>query len=171
MTRVSCILAVTISAFATLVSGSALARQPPAASEPDAACSAPSEVTRLEQSLVRTAARIAQGQPLKIVALGSSSTAGYGASSASQSYPNRLEDELRLLLPERDIVVVGASAGGVEGLMELTRGLPRSFAAAVFIVLHTSPQHQSRLANVLSRLGVGSHEVWGHEPHEPAAPA
>jgi acyl-CoA thioesterase I len=127
--RASCIVAVTITAFATLITGSALAWQTPGPAEPSDACSAPTEVTRLEQSLVRTAARIAQGQPLKIVALGSSSTAGFGASSASRSYPSRLEAELRSLLPERDIVVVNRGVNGQDAEEMLAR-LQRSVLAA-----------------------------------------
>ena len=37
-------------------------------------------------------------------------------------------------MPARDIVVIGASAGGIEALRELVRGLPANFPAAVFIV-------------------------------------
>jgi lysophospholipase L1-like esterase len=122
-------MAATISAFAALVVGSALASQPPAATEPAAACSAPTEVARLEQSLARAAARIAQGQPLKIVAFGSSSTAGFGASSPSWSYPSRLEAELRSLLPERDIVVVNRGVNG-EDAEEMLARLQRSVLAA-----------------------------------------
>jgi lysophospholipase L1-like esterase len=129
MNRVSCIMAVVLTAFASLFLGSALAWGTTAPADPSEACSAPSEVTRLEQSLVRTAARIAQGQPLKIVALGSSSTAGYGASSASSSYPSRLEAELRSLLPERDIVVVNRGING-EDAEEMVARLQRSVLAA-----------------------------------------
>ena len=39
----------------------------------------------------------------------------------------------------RDIVVIGASAGGVPALQSLLSALPRDFPAAVFIVLHRSP--------------------------------
>jgi lysophospholipase L1-like esterase len=79
--------------------------------------------------LERTAARIAAGEPLKIVALGSSSTAGYGASSASRSYPSRLEAELRSLLPGRDIVVVNRGVGG-EDAEEMLARLQRGVLAA-----------------------------------------
>ena len=122
-------MAVTVTAFATMILGSALARQAAAPTEPSQACSAPSEATRLQQSLVRTADRIAQGQPLKIVALGSSSTAGDGASSASQSYPSRLEAELRSLLPDQDIVVVNRGVSGEDDEEMLAR-LRRSVLAA-----------------------------------------
>jgi two-component system chemotaxis response regulator CheB len=36
----------------------------------------------------------------------------------------------------RDIVVIGASAGGIQPLRELLTGLPRDFLAAVFVVMH-----------------------------------
>jgi CheB methylesterase len=38
-----------------------------------------------------------------------------------------------------DIIVVGASAGGVEALQTLISGLPRDLPAALFVVMHTSP--------------------------------
>jgi lysophospholipase L1-like esterase len=113
---------------AVLAVDTALASQAPATTEASKTCSAPSEITRLDQALVRTAARIAQGRPLKIVAFGSSSTAGLGASSPSQSYPSRLEAELRSLLPGRDIVVVNRGISG-EDAEEMLARLRRSVLA------------------------------------------
>ena len=45
------------------------------------------------------AQRIAGGQPLTIVAIGSSSTFGAGASSPDHIYPSRLAVELQALFP------------------------------------------------------------------------
>jgi acyl-CoA thioesterase I len=123
------IMAVTTTVVATLVMGAALAAQMPAPTELPKTCSAPGELTRFEHALLRTGARIAQGQPLKIVALGSSSTAGFGASSQSQSYPTRLEAELRSLLPGQDVVVINRGVNG-EDAKEMLARLQRSVLAA-----------------------------------------
>jgi two-component system chemotaxis response regulator CheB len=52
-----------------------------------------------------------------------------------------------------DIIVVGASAGGVSALIELVKSLPADFQASIFIVLHTTPFSRSNLAKILSRSG------------------
>jgi len=41
-------------------------------------------------------------------------------------------------MPTKDIVVVGTSSGGIEALQTLVAGLPRDFAAAMFIVHQSS---------------------------------
>lgn len=50
-----------------------------------------------------------------------------------------------------DIITIGASSGGVEALMALTRDLPEDLPAAVFIVLHLSPDSTSMLPHILGR--------------------
>ena len=51
------------------------------------------------------------------------------------------------------IVVIGASAGGIETLRMLVSGLPANFPAAICIVLHTSPQSPGVLPGILARAG------------------
>src|SRR6266513_5714890 len=53
----------------------------------------------------------------------------------------------------RDIIVIGASAGGVQALQELMRGLPADFPAAIFVVIHTSPSGPGVLPQILDRAG------------------
>lgn len=51
----------------------------------------------------------------------------------------------------RDIIVIGASAGGVQALTTLVAGLPRTLPAAVFIVLHIPAKPPSVLPDILRR--------------------
>jgi acyl-CoA thioesterase I len=71
--------------------------------------------------LPRIAARIDQGGPLTIVAIGSSSTAGTGATSPDRSYPSQLEAELRRRFPGLDLHVVNRGKGGEDAPEELAR--------------------------------------------------
>lgn len=56
-------------------------------------------------------------------------------------------------MAHRDIILIGASAGGVQALSELVAGLPSDLPAAVFVVLHVSPYGRSAMPVILSRAG------------------
>jgi lysophospholipase L1-like esterase len=77
-------------------------------------CSAPAALLRLQRPLPHVAARLADGGPLKIVAFGSSSTLGFGASTPEMTYPARLQSELRRRHPKNAITVVNRGVNGNE---------------------------------------------------------
>jgi two-component system chemotaxis response regulator CheB len=53
----------------------------------------------------------------------------------------------------RDIVAVGASAGGIPALQALIADLPSSFPAAIFVVLHVAAHSPNLLPDILARAG------------------
>jgi two-component system chemotaxis response regulator CheB len=56
-------------------------------------------------------------------------------------------------MPARDIVVIGASAGGLEPLREIVSSFPPAFPAAVLVVVHIAPESTSMLPAILRRSG------------------
>jgi lysophospholipase L1-like esterase len=63
-------------------------------------------------SLPHVAGKLAAGQPVVIVAFGSSSTQGWGSSSPEFTYPNRLAAQLHRQYPGADITVLNRGVGG-----------------------------------------------------------
>ncbi len=76
-------------------------------------------------SLPHVASKLAAGEPVVIVAFGSSSTAGYGTTSPEYTYPNRLAAQLHRQYPTADITVVNRGQGG-EDAPEMMKRLQTS---------------------------------------------
>src|SRR5262249_29859297 len=85
------------------------------------ACSDTGHLGRLTAPLSRMRRLIESGRPVTIMALGSSSTAGAGASDPSASYPARLEAELRTRFPGIAITVLNRGVNGEEAADMLRR--------------------------------------------------
>jgi len=77
-------------------------------------CDAPLSLIRLANPLTRFAQKLATRGPITIVAIGSSSTAGAGASSTAKNYPSQLAVELHRLFPTHSITVLNRGVNGEE---------------------------------------------------------
>jgi acyl-CoA thioesterase I len=95
------------------------ANAPAAAAE--APCVAPADLVRLDVPLERTARQLASRKFTVIVALGSSSTAGSGASSAETTYPNRLMVELGHRFLTEPLMVLNRGIAGERAVDMLAR--------------------------------------------------
>jgi lysophospholipase L1-like esterase len=84
----------------------------PADSRP--ACKVVASQDRLDYPLARVSRHLESDRSIKIVAIGSSSTAGAGASSPEAAYPSRLEAELTQHFLWQDITVLNRGANGEE---------------------------------------------------------
>jgi acyl-CoA thioesterase-1 len=98
---------------AALSSSATAARQP--------ACAVAAEQVRFDRPLPRTGRLLASGKPIKIVALGSSSTYGAGASTSAASYPSRLAEELARRFPGHEITVLNRGVNGDDAEAMLAR--------------------------------------------------
>ena len=84
-------------------------------------CSAPAGVDALEHPPVRIRERIAEGLPIKIVAIGSSSTYGAGASSAGGVLSEPARSRAEGALPGLPITVLNKGIGGEEAAQMVAR--------------------------------------------------
>ena len=78
------------------------------------ACKVVPSLDRLDRPLVRVSRHLESDRAIKIVAIGSSSTAGAGASSPAANYPSRLEAELTDHFLWNDTTVVNRGVNGEE---------------------------------------------------------
>ncbi len=76
-------------------------------------------------SLPHVANKLIAGQPVVIIAFGSSSTQGYGSTAPEFTYPNRLAAQLRRQYPGANITVINAGVGG-EDAPEMMKRLQTS---------------------------------------------
>jgi len=96
-----------------LVIATVLATPLAAQAQPD--CDAPLDMVRLATPLTHVAHKLAtKAEPIVIVAIGSSSTQGAGASSPAANYPSRLKEELSATFRGHPIVVYNRGVGGEE---------------------------------------------------------
>jgi lysophospholipase L1-like esterase len=75
-------------------------------------CLPPKRGAKSMGSLPHVAGKLASGEPVVIIAFGSSSTQGYGTTSPQFTYPNRLARQLRRQYPTADITVLNRGKGG-----------------------------------------------------------
>jgi lysophospholipase L1-like esterase len=88
-------------------------------------CLPPKDGVPSTGSLSHVAAKLAAGQPVVIIAFGSSSTQGYGSSSPEFTYPNRLASQLRRQYASASITVINSGRGG-EDAPEMMKRLQSS---------------------------------------------
>lgn len=87
---------------------------PLAARAAEPACQPSQDLARFSNPLHHLAQKLAGRGSVTIVAIGSSSTQGAGASSPAANYPSRLQQELQKRYPHNRIVVINQGIGGEE---------------------------------------------------------
>jgi acyl-CoA thioesterase I len=109
--------------YAALALCAALLSLAPAAraTSDDKSCAAPHDLERLRTGLARTATRLARHEKLTVVAIGSSSTVGYGASSSDLDYPSQFAAELRRRMPTQPVEVINRGINGETALDMVAR--------------------------------------------------
>ena len=99
------------------------------AETPALTCDTPLDLIRLANPLSHVAQKLTAGAPITIVAIGSSSTAGAGASSPAKSYPSQLAVELKKQFPYNSITVLNRGANGEE-VADMLRRFDKAVVAA-----------------------------------------
>jgi acyl-CoA thioesterase I len=142
----------------------------PAANARGAACAPTLEQVQFDRPLSRIGRLLAAGKPIKIVALGSSSTYGAGASTSAASYPSRLAEELARRFPGHEITVLNRGVNGDDAEAMLARLDTAVIAERPDLVLwqlgtnsllreRALPPHASLLREGLARIKATGAEV------------
>lgn len=95
-----------------LAVGSADAQQVTSVAQTRPLCDVPKDISRFTAPLPNLVRTVATHSIVRVIALGSSSTAGSGASSQLASYPARLDAELDRRFPRKDFIVSNYGTGG-----------------------------------------------------------
>jgi lysophospholipase L1-like esterase len=133
-------------------------------------CYIPAAEARFERALPRTAQRVTAGLPVRIVAIGSSSTYGAGATSRDATYPSRLAAYLADDFPNNDFMVLNRGINGDTATEMLARFDRDVFAEKPDLVLwqvgtnsvlsdHPMQPHLSLLQSGLARLKAARTDV------------
>ncbi len=99
-------------AVAGLALAAAVAGPSAAGAQTKPICRTHANLLRLAKPLTRLSRKLESREAITIVAIGSSSTAGAGASSRAANYPSRLQAELRRRFPDQQIAVINRGIGG-----------------------------------------------------------
>ena len=112
-------------------------------------CSAPQQMTRFTVKLPNTAGAVRSGKPLVIVAIGSSSTEGIGASDSAHTYPALLANELHERWPQVMLTVFNKGVGGEIASQMLAR-FERDVLAyhPQLVIWQTGSNHVLRSQNI-----------------------
>jgi lysophospholipase L1-like esterase len=106
--------------------------------------------------------RLAAHQPVRIIAFGSSSTEGFGASSPANSYPSKLRDALIAAWPKRQVVVLNRGIGG-EDADDMARRLPSVIAERPDLIIWQTgtndPLRDLPLDRFVQETTAGVHEI------------
>jgi lysophospholipase L1-like esterase len=125
-------------------------------------CSTPLDLIRLSHPLQHVAQKLSVGDALTIVAIGSSSTAGAGASSPAHSYPSQLALDLKNRFPKTTITMINRGVNGEE-VADMLKRFDQVVAAKPDLVLwqlgtnsvireHQIPEHGAAIRAGLARI-------------------
>jgi lysophospholipase L1-like esterase len=121
-------------------------------------CATPDTMLGEVTALPHVAARLRAGQPVKIVAIGSSSTGGAGASSPAHAYPAQLQDELSQHFPDSTIQVINKGVNGQRAPAMIARFERDVFAQKPDLVIW-----QVGTNSIIQSDGVDDNEGWLHQ--------